>query len=71
MGLWQEIPKTIEEFSDAEVEDMIQCNVFSVVYMTRAVFKYMKQRKDGSIVSISSGSCNFPAPFLAVYSATK
>ncbi|RYG98268.1 SDR family NAD(P)-dependent oxidoreductase [archaeon] len=31
----------------------------------------MKQRKDGSIVSISSGSCNFPAPFLAVYSATK
>lgn len=35
VGVANEIPKTIEEFTDQEVEDMIQCNVFSIVYMTR------------------------------------
>lgn len=31
----------------------------------------MKERKSGGIISISSGSCNFPGPFLALYSSTK
>jgi 17beta-estradiol 17-dehydrogenase / very-long-chain 3-oxoacyl-CoA reductase len=39
--------------------------------MTRTVFKYMKERHNGAIVSISSGSGNHPTPMLAVYSATK
>jgi 17beta-estradiol 17-dehydrogenase / very-long-chain 3-oxoacyl-CoA reductase len=71
VGIANEFPKTVEEFSDQEIDDMIQCNCYSTVMMTRAVFKYMKAKKTGSIVSISSGSANFPAPYLAVYSATK
>lgn len=43
----------------------------STVFMTRAVMKYMLERKNGCVVSISSGSGNLPAPYLAVYSATK
>lgn len=50
---------------------MIQCNINSTVQMTRAVFPFMKDKKSGAIISISSGSGNFPAPYLAVYSSTK
>lgn len=50
---------------------MINCNIYSTVWMTRAVLKYMKARKNGGIVSISSGSGNNMAPFLVIYSSTK
>jgi short-subunit dehydrogenase len=71
VGIANEIPKNMEEFTDQEIDDMIQCNCYSTVFMTRAVFRYMKERKNGCVVSISSGSCNAPAPFLQLYSATK
>eukprot|EP01033_Poteriospumella_lacustris_P013234 gene13234-9480_t len=71
VGAANEIPKNITEFTDQEVDEMLQCNIYSTVYMTRAVFKYMKEKKNGGIVSISSGSGNAPTPYLAVYSATK
>mmetsp|Transcript_7554 Transcript_7554/g.8230 ORF Transcript_7554/g.8230 Transcript_7554/m.8230 type:complete len:330 (-) Transcript_7554:1446-2435(-) len=71
VGIANEIPKNMEEFSDEEIDAMIQCNCYSTVLMTRAVFKYMKEKKNGAIVSISSGSGNAPAPFLQIYSATK
>lgn len=71
VGIANEIPKNLEEFSDIEVDDLINCNIFSTVSMTRTVMKYMKETKSGAIVSISSGSGNHPGPFLALYSATK
>lgn len=71
VGIANEYPKALEEFQDNEIEAMIHCNVFSTVNMTTAVLKYMKQRKSGCVVSISSGSGNMPSSFLAVYSATK
>lgn len=71
VGVANEIPRTLEEFSDDEIEDMLQCNIFSQVFMTRAVVPYMRTRGKGCIISISSGSGNHVGPFLAVYSATK
>ena len=71
VGTANEIPMRLEEFSDKEIEDMINCNVFSTVWMTRTVTKYMRERKNGAVVSISSGSGNHVGPFLVVYSATK
>jgi 17beta-estradiol 17-dehydrogenase / very-long-chain 3-oxoacyl-CoA reductase len=71
VGTANEIPKILDEFSDMDIEDMIHCNIFSTVFMSRTVMKYMKARKNGAIVSISSGSCNHVGPFLCVYSATK
>jgi 17beta-estradiol 17-dehydrogenase / very-long-chain 3-oxoacyl-CoA reductase len=71
VGSANEIPKNIEEFTDEDIDGMIQCNIYSTVFMTRAVFKYMRPRKQGAIVSISSGSGNAATPYLAVYSATK
>jgi len=71
VGTANEHPKAFDEFSDTEIEEMINCNVFSTVNMTSAVYKYMKQRKSGCVISISSGSGNVPSSFLVVYSATK
>jgi len=71
VGIANEFPKKLEEFGEEEVDNMIQCNIYSTVQMTRAVFKYMLARRNGCVVSVSSGSGNYPAPYLALYSATK
>ncbi len=71
VGTANEYPKELHEFTDKDIEDMINCNVFSTINMSRAVLPYMKAKKNGAVVSISSGSGNGPAPMLTVYSATK
>lgn len=60
VGIANDVPRSLEEFTDTEVEDMIQCNIFSTVYMTRAVFKYMKVNIPFSLVLAPSfHSCSF------------
>jgi 17beta-estradiol 17-dehydrogenase / very-long-chain 3-oxoacyl-CoA reductase len=71
VGIANEHPKAFDEFDVPELENMIHCNIFSIVNMTTAVLKYMKERKSGCVISISSGSGNMPSSFLALYSATK
>lgn len=71
VGITNEVPKTIEEFSEEEIENIIQCNIHSTVFMTRAVLKYMKNRKNGAIISISAAAGEAPSPYLSVFSATK
>jgi 17beta-estradiol 17-dehydrogenase / very-long-chain 3-oxoacyl-CoA reductase len=64
-------PKLLLEITDQEVDSMLNCNMNSVVYMSRAVLPHMLQRKNGCVVSISSGSCYTPNPFIGIYAATK
>jgi len=71
VGTANETPKYLEEITDEDIELMINCNIFSTVNMTKAVLKYMKQRRNGGIVNISSGSGNHCGPLLQVYSSTK
>jgi 17beta-estradiol 17-dehydrogenase / very-long-chain 3-oxoacyl-CoA reductase len=71
VGTANEIPQSLEEFSDEAVETLISCNIYSTIWMSRTVMKHMKERKNGCIVSISSGSGNNCGPFLVIYSATK
>lgn len=71
VGISNEIPMNLHEFSEMELLDMLQCNINSTVFMTRTVYTYMKDRASGAIISISSGSGNHPTPMLSVYSATK
>ena len=61
----------LDEFSEMELTDILQCNINSTVFMTRTVYTYMKERSNGAIICISSGSGNHPTPMLSVYSATK
>lgn len=71
VGTANDIPMALEELGAEEIDSMLNCNIQSVVWMTRAVLPFMKRRKSGGIVSISSGSGNGPGPFLSVYSSTK
>jgi 17beta-estradiol 17-dehydrogenase / very-long-chain 3-oxoacyl-CoA reductase len=64
-------PKRLIESTDEDIDSMLNCNINSVVYMSRTVLKYMMERRNGGIVSISSGSCFSPNPYISVYSATK
>lgn len=65
------VAQALEEFTDQQLDDMLNCNIQSLVSMTRAVLPSMKQRRSGCVISISSGSGNWCSPYLVVYSATK
>ncbi|XP_044142158.1 testosterone 17-beta-dehydrogenase 3 isoform X4 [Bufo gargarizans] len=52
-------------------ENLINCNVFSAVKMTRLVLKQMEQRRKGLILNISSAIGSFPCPLYTIYSASK
>ncbi|XP_045148172.1 testosterone 17-beta-dehydrogenase 3-like [Echinops telfairi] len=53
------------------LSDTVNCNMMSVVQMTRIVLPQMVSRHRGIIINVSSMSENHPWPFLATYSATK
>jgi 17beta-estradiol 17-dehydrogenase / very-long-chain 3-oxoacyl-CoA reductase len=52
-------------------DDMIHCNSTSVVHMSRIILPQMIERQKGLIINIASQAALFPAPFCAVYGATK
>ncbi|XP_069812086.1 very-long-chain 3-oxoacyl-CoA reductase-like, partial [Dendropsophus ebraccatus] len=53
------------------IEDIINCNVFSVLHMTRIVLPGMVQRKRGVIINLSSAAGARPYPLVNIYSCTK
>lgn len=71
VGMANETPRYLEELSSQEIDNMLYCNIFSTMDMTRTVLGFMKKRANGAILNISSGSGNHPGPLLAVYSSTK
>lgn len=71
VGTANEIPKRLTEFSVKDTTEIMNTNIFSQVLMTKTVLPFMRLRKNGAIVSISSGSGNHCGPFLSLYSATK
>ncbi|BET03298.1 unnamed protein product [Nesidiocoris tenuis] len=52
-------------------QDIINCNIASVVQMSRILLPGMIERRRGLIVNISSGLSIFPAPLHALYGGTK
>ena len=60
------------EFTElADAKKQMEVNFFGTVNMTRAVLPYMRQRRNGKIVNISSVAAPAAIPFQAYYSATK
>lgn len=61
----------IEESEEAEVRRMFEINFWGLAHVTRAVLPYMRKRRSGHILNISSigGIVAFPA--LGFYNATK
>lgn len=64
-------PTFITESSEKELWDIIMVNCGAATFMTKIILPQMKQRQQGAIVNISSGSQYQPLPLMSVYAATK
>lgn len=54
-----------------DITDMMNCNVMSMLHMTRILLPRMLERKKGLIINISSEAGTRPYPKITLYSATK
>lgn len=64
-------PAGAEESSIAQAQAIFDTNFFGMVRMTRAVVPHMRRQKSGRIINIGSVVGFLPAPYMALYSATK
>ena len=60
-----------EESSLEQAKSLFDVNLFGVFRMTKAVLPTMRRQKAGRIVNISSDMGLIPAPFMALYAASK
>lgn len=60
-----------EESSIEQAQALFDVNVFGVVRMTNAVLPVMRRQRQGRIVNLSSLLGLIPAPYSALYAATK
>jgi short-subunit dehydrogenase len=60
-----------EESSIEQTRALFETNVFGAIRMTRAVLPHMREQGGGRIINISSVLGFLPAPFMALYAATK
>ncbi|XP_078389891.1 hydroxysteroid (20-beta) dehydrogenase 2 isoform X1 [Cetorhinus maximus] len=70
---YQMLPGYFLDPPDVEkaILDIMNCNVLSVLMMTRIVLPDMVKRKKGIIINISSEAGTHPHPLITMYSATK
>ncbi len=61
----------VADVTDDEFERILAINLKSVFYGCQAALRVMTPQKAGSIVNISSGAIDTPAPTLACYAMTK
>jgi len=64
-------PAGAEEISLDQARSIFDTNFFGTVRMTRAVVPYMRNQGSGRIINIGSVLGFLPAPYMALYSASK
>ena len=61
----------VEEGSVAQAQAVFDINVFGVMRMVKAVLPHMRSQGRGRIINLSSVVGFIPAPYMAVYAASK
>lgn len=64
-------PAAAGESSIEQARSIFDTNFFGIVRMTRAVVPYMRRQGGGRIINIGSVLGFLPAPYMALYAATK
>src|SRR2546421_1195346 len=64
-------PAGAEESSIEQARAIFDTNFFGIVRMTRAVVPHMRDKGSGRIINIGSVLGFLPAPYMALYAATK
>ena len=60
-----------EEGSITQAQEVFDINVFGVMRMVKAVLPHMREQGRGRIINLSSVQGFIPAPYMAVYGASK
>ncbi|XP_076061698.1 hydroxysteroid 17-beta dehydrogenase 12 spidey isoform X2 [Oratosquilla oratoria] len=73
VGMSYDYPEYLTDIPDgnAMCQRLINCNILSLTMMSRIVLPGMVERRKGLIINLASLSATIPAPFLAIYAATK
>ena len=61
----------VEETSVAEAQALFDTNVFGALRTSQAVLPHMREQRAGRIVNVSSVLGFLPAPYMALYAASK
>ncbi len=61
----------VEETAVHEAASLFETNVFGILRTTQSVLPYMRARRSGRIVNLSSVVGFLPAPYMGFYSASK
>jgi short-subunit dehydrogenase len=60
-----------EGTSDEQIAHQINTNFLGTILVTKSFLPYLRSRKRGTIITVTSSTANIPYPFVAVYAATK
>src|SRR3954453_7370814 len=60
-----------EESSIEQARALFETNLFGSIRTTRAVLPHMREQRSGRIINVSSVLGFMPAPYMALYAATK
>ena len=61
----------IDSLTEAELKETVEINLYGVFYPITCLVPYMKKRKQGNIITISSTAGQWGDPFHSHYAATK
>jgi short-subunit dehydrogenase len=60
-----------EATTDEQLVQQINTNLLGTILVIKSFLPYLRPRKSGTILTVTSSTANVPYPFVAVYAATK